>query len=337
MRRPDGRRSETPHFEAISRSPEELIEVSQELIKEGKKTKNEELQAFGTWLKDEEGPRVQAKKDAKERARSRQLILELMPRKKSTRITDKEEQRKQEDKERERRKREELARREADEKARKDREREQRLRAKEQEEARQRREEERQRMALEAEREKRLKKRRRLMAKQAAEFEEVHEGEESDGSSSSKPKVRHKAPRTVPITPPQPLRKSARISGGGGGGSAGQSQMSFDVGTAVEVLYDGDWWNAKIVKRRESLEGQVDFVIAYEGGSGEDDEWVPEDCGRIRAPTGEWDSGSGYAAADLTSADDSHSVGGSVGGSEFSDRQAAVRLPRMLLVLCVCV
>jgi hypothetical protein len=68
------------------------------------------------------------------------------------------------------------------------------------------------------------------------------------------------------------------------GGESSGALCSFDLGSDVEVLHGGDWWNAKIVKR-ETNEWGLRFYIVYEGGTFEDDEWIAESSGRIRAPT----------------------------------------------------
>jgi len=168
-----------PVFEAVSRGYEELAQVGKALAAEGKKHKNSELQEFGKWLVEEEAPKLLSKAQAKERQKSKQAMFELMPRKRSSRVVEKEEQleqRRVEEAEAAARKKEEDARRKAEaEKKRKERERDDRIREREAAEEAQRREEERQKQLLEAERERRARKRRRMMqaARESSEFEKL--------------------------------------------------------------------------------------------------------------------------------------------------------------------
>ncbi|KAJ1476750.1 hypothetical protein T484DRAFT_3072180 [Baffinella frigidus] len=148
-----------PTFEALSRGYEELAEVGKKLMTEGRKHKKPELLEFAQWLVEEEAPKLLSKAQAAERAKSKQAMFELMPRKRSSRIVDKEvhhEQRVKEEAESAARKSEDDARRRADsEKRRKEKERDERLREREAMDEKSRKDEELLKQLLEADRERR--------------------------------------------------------------------------------------------------------------------------------------------------------------------------------------
>jgi len=57
------------------------------------------------------------------------------------------------------------------------------------------------------------------------------------------------------------------------------------------VLADGDWWRAMVIERKRRGDGGDGGAagpwlqrVRYEGGSEEQDEWIPEGSGRLREP-----------------------------------------------------
>ena len=120
---------------------------------------------------------------ARERAKSKAALMEMLPRKRSSRVATKEE-REREEEEKKLQREAELAQRKAEEeKKRQARERQQIEKARQDELAARAKEEEREKAFREAERERRLRKRRRLLAKQArqaAHAEALQEAEEGE-------------------------------------------------------------------------------------------------------------------------------------------------------------
>ena len=56
-------------------------------------------------------------------------------------------------------------------------------------------------------------------------------------------------------------------------------------GTRLEVNFDGDWWEAQIVRAEDTC-----IRIHYEGGDEDEDEWVAKCSDRLRPPQHEGDS-----------------------------------------------
>lgn len=196
---------------------------------------------------------------AKERAKSKAALLEMLPRKRSSRVATKEERDKEEEQKKQQREAELAAKKADEEKRRKDRERQQLEKLKQAELAKQAKEEDRQRAFKEAERERRLRKRRRLLAKQAQQAAAAQAAEEG-GEREDEDKA-----------------------------SEGDW---WEIGNHVEVFSEDDWWQAVILKTRNGTRSGVhDIYVAYIGGSEDDNEWLSTTSVRVRPPTDSfWDN-----------------------------------------------
>jgi hypothetical protein len=196
---------------------------------------------------------------AKERAKSKAALLEMLPRKRSSRVATKEEREKEEEQKKQQREAELAAKKADEEKRRKDRERQHLDKLKQAELAKLAKEEDRQRAFKEAERERRLRKRRRLLAKQAQQAAAAQAAEE-------------------------------------GAAREDEDQASegdwWEIGNHVEVFSEDDWWQAVILKTRNGTRpGVHDIYVAYIGGSEDDNEWLPTTSVRVRPPTDSfWDN-----------------------------------------------
>lgn len=194
---------------------------------------------------------------ARERAKSKAALLEMLPRKRSSRVATKEERDREEEEKRQQREAELAARKAEEEKRRKERERQQQEKLKQAELAKLAKEEERQRQFKEAERERRLRKRRRLLAKQAQQAAAA---------------------------------QAAAEAGAVDDGDASEGDW-WEIGNHVEVFSEDDWWQAVILKTRDgSVPGHnpgqpADIYVAYIGGTEDDNEWLPVMSVRVRPPT----------------------------------------------------
>eukprot|EP00960_Hanusia_phi_P036425 752305-Hanusia_phi.AAC.2 len=150
-----GHKAKAPSFQSVSSDHNELMEVGKEMLAEGKKKKKHGLQHFAKWLVEEEGPKLASKALARERAKSKQALLEMMPRKRSSRVAEKEEREKLEEEERQRRAQEMELLRLEQEKKKKEREREIRLKERQEQIEQKVRDDEKARQHNEAERERR--------------------------------------------------------------------------------------------------------------------------------------------------------------------------------------
>eukprot|EP00960_Hanusia_phi_P036426 752305-Hanusia_phi.AAC.3 len=107
----------------------------------------------------------------------------------------------------------------------------------------------------------RLRKRRRLLQKELSQ-----PGEAGEDRSSS-----------------QPTRASGRIA-------EGRQGNWWEPGNKVEVLCEGDWWQAIVLNTRTGMGPRdVEMYVGYVGGSEEDNEWIPVRSHRARPPTDHWD------------------------------------------------
>ena len=86
-----GRKAKAPRFEALSNGHEDLRELGIKLRLDGKKRKSRELEEFGQWLVEDEAQKLQSKEQAAERAKSKAALMEMLPRKRSSRVATKEE------------------------------------------------------------------------------------------------------------------------------------------------------------------------------------------------------------------------------------------------------
>ena len=205
---------------------------------------------------------------AKERAKSKAALLEMLPRKRSERVATKED-REREEAEKQRQREEELARRkEQEEKRKKDRERQQQEKLRQLELEKLQKEEERARQFKEAERERRLRKRRRLLAKQAQA--------QAQGLALA-----------------QTPSDQARVDGAMSVAIEDDDDEGewWEIGNHVEVFCDDDWWQAVILKNKAGQTAdEMQIYVGYIGGSEDDNEWLPITSTRVRPPTDSfWD------------------------------------------------
>lgn len=64
-----------------------------------------------------------------------------------------------------------------------------------------------------------------------------------------------------------PKRSSSRIA---------SDTKWWDVGKAVEIFVDGEWWQAKVLKTQAGLvPGEAEIYVSYVGGTEDENEWVP--------------------------------------------------------------
>ena len=190
--------------------------------------------------------------------------MELLPRKRSSRVATKEERDKDEAEQKKYRDEELALRRTEEERKRKERERVIQDKVRQTELAKVQKEEQRKKEFFEAERERRLRKRRRLLAKQAqltaaAEAKaEMHQGEENEGDW-------------------------------------------WEIGNHVEVFSDSDWWQAVVLKNRTAKNSQeMEIFVAYIGGSEDDNEWLSTTSVRVRPPSDSfWDQVGGEGDDDV--------------------------------------
>ena len=262
-----GRKAKAPRFEALSNGHEDLRELGIKLRLDGKKRKSRELEEFGQWLVEDEAQKLQSKEQAAERAKSKAALMEMLPRKRSSRVATKEE-RDREEAEKQKALEEERARKRAEEeKRRKERERLQQEKLKQQEKEQQMKEEERQKQFREAERERRMRKRRRLLAKQAQQ---------------------------AALADAQADARIAEEDGDDEG-------EWWEIGNHVEVFTEEDWWQAVILKNKEGTSSRpMQIYVAYIGGSEDDNEWLPVDSTRVRPPSDSfWDNEDGDELDDI--------------------------------------
>jgi hypothetical protein len=189
---------------------------------------------------------------AKERAKSRAALMEMLPRKRSSRVATKEEREKEEEEKRLQREAELAQKKAEEEKKRKERERQQLEKARQEELAARAKAEEREKAFEAAERERRLRKRRRFLAKQArqAAHAEALQEQQEEGE---------------------------------------WWEVGNHVEVFSEEDW---WQAVILKNRGGNNGEELMIYIAFIGGTEEDNEWLPITSVRVRKPQEDfWDNG----------------------------------------------